>query len=48
MTKQRQLVLSVIQQSEKHLSAEEVYVLVKKQLPSIVLATVYNNLNALP
>ena len=47
MTKQRQLVLSVIQQSEKHLSAEEVYRLVKERLPSIVLATVYNNLNAL-
>ncbi len=47
MTKQRQLVLSAVQQSEKHLSADEVYGLVKQQLPSIVLATVYNNLNAL-
>ncbi|MGN1014556.1 MAG: Fur family transcriptional regulator [Butyricicoccus sp.] len=47
MTKQRQLILSIIQQSEKHLSAEEIYVLAREQMPSIVLATVYNNLNVL-
>lgn len=47
MTKQRKLILSIIQQSEKHLSAEEIYALAKEQMPSIVLATVYNNLNAL-
>lgn len=47
MTKQRKLIVSIIQQSEKHLSAEEIYALAKEQMPSIVLATVYNNLNAL-
>lgn len=47
MTKQRQLILSIIQQSGKHLSAEEIYILAREQMPSIVLATVYNNLNAL-
>ena len=47
MTKQRRLIVSIIQQSEKHLSAEEIYVLAKEQMPMIVLATVYNNLNVL-
>jgi Fe2+ or Zn2+ uptake regulation protein len=47
MTKQRKLILSIIQQSERHLSAEEIYELAGKQMPTIVLATVYNNLNVL-
>lgn len=47
MTKQRKLIVSIIQQSEKHLSAEEIYSIAKEQMPSMVLATVYNNLNAL-
>ena len=47
MTKQRKLIVSIIKQSEKHLSAEEIYVLAKQQMPMIVLATVYNNLNTL-
>ena len=47
MTKQRKLIVSIIQQSDKHLSAEEIYVQAKQQMPMIVLATVYNNLNAL-
>ena len=47
MTKQRKLIVSIIQQSDKHLSAEEIYVQAKQQMPMIVLATVYNNLNKL-
>ena len=47
MTKQRRLIVSIIQQSDKHLSAEEIYVQAKQQMPMIVLATVYNNLNKL-
>jgi Fe2+ or Zn2+ uptake regulation protein len=47
MTRQRALVLKIIRGSDSHLSAEEIYTVAKKQLPSIVRATVYNNLNAL-
>ncbi len=47
MTKQRQLVYDVVHNSCEHLTAEQVYVMAKEQMPSIVMATVYNNLNAL-
>lgn len=47
MSKQRDLVYDIIHASHTHLNAEEVFFEAKKRMPSIVLATVYNNLNAL-
>ena len=47
MTRQRQLVYNIVHESCEHLTAEQVYTLAKAQMPSIVMATVYNNLNAL-
>lgn len=47
MTRQRKLVLSIIKNSDDHLTAEETFKLAKRQMPSIVFATIYNNLNAL-
>ncbi len=47
MTKQRQLILSIIQESDRHLPTEDIYAIAKERMPSMVLATVYNNLNAL-
>lgn len=47
MTRQRQIVYDVVHNSCEHLTAEQVYNLAKEQIPSIVMATVYNNLNAL-
>lgn len=45
MTKQRELILRIIGQAEEHLTAEQVYVRAKEQMPSIAIATVYRNLN---
>ncbi len=47
MTKQRELILKIINNSNKHLTADEVYALAKEEMPGIALATVYNNLNYL-
>ena len=47
MTKQRALVLDVINSSSDHMTAEEVYAKAVKLMPGIALATVYNNINAL-
>jgi Fur family peroxide stress response transcriptional regulator len=47
VTKQRQLVFEVVHNSCEHLTAEQVFNLAKEQMPTIVMATVYNNLNAL-
>jgi Fe2+ or Zn2+ uptake regulation protein len=47
MTKQRLLIYQILKNSESHLTADEVFVIAKKQMPSIVRATVYNNLNLL-
>lgn len=46
-TKQRAAVYRCLQHSEAHPTAEEVYAAVKRQLPSISLATVYKSLEAL-
>ena len=40
-------ILEMINTSEKHLTAEEIFLALKKSCPSVVLATVYNNLNHL-
>lgn len=46
-SKQRDLVLKTLQENVIHPTAENVYSLVKAELPSISLATVYRNLNQL-
>ena len=46
-TKQRDLILKIVNDSYSHLTADEVYVLVRKELPNISLGTVYRNLNVL-
>jgi len=47
MTKQRELILSILKQADRHLTADEVFFLAKLKMPSIAMATVYNNLNAM-
>ncbi len=47
MTRQRQLVYDIVHNSCEHLTAEQVFAMAKEQMPSIVMATVYNNLNKL-
>lgn len=46
LTTQRQIILQTfIEAEEKHLSAEDVYILVKKNNPDIGLATIYRTLD---
>jgi Fe2+ or Zn2+ uptake regulation protein len=47
LTRQREAVLQVIQQGDKHLSAQEVYDRVRQHLPGIAYGTVYNALSYL-
>lgn len=47
LTKQRQCVLQVIHESEKHLTANEVFEVARGILPGISFATVYNSLRYL-
>ncbi len=44
MTIPRQLVVSVLEQAEGYLSAEEIYSIIKEEYPAIGLATVYRTL----
>lgn len=44
MTKQRQLILDIVNRSCSHPSAEEIYREAKQIMPSIALGTVYRNL----
>ncbi len=47
LTKQREVVLRVIRDSDSHLTANEVFAAAKDRLPSISFATVYNSLRYL-
>lgn len=47
MTKQRELILTILKQSDRHLTADEIFFLAKLKMPSIAMATIYNNLNAM-
>ena len=47
LTKQRESVLRVIRESDKHLTANEVFDDARRILPGISFATVYNSLNYL-
>ena len=46
-TKQRSLILEIVNNSYEHLSAEKIYDIAKKEMPNISLGTVYRNLNLL-
>lgn len=46
-TKQRKLILEVVKSACYHPTAEQIHQLVKKQLPSISVGTVYRNLDVL-
>ena len=46
-TKQRNLILEIINNSCEHLSAFQVYSIAKEKMPNISLGTVYRNLNLL-
>ena len=47
LTKQRQAVLRVIQESHEHLTANDVFENARRHLPGISFATVYNSLRYL-
>ncbi len=46
-SKQRNLILSIINESNDHPTANEIYEISKKTIPNISLGTVYRNLNLL-
>lgn len=46
-TRQRELILEVLNQPEKAITAEEVYEAVREQYPKISLSTIYRNLDML-
>lgn len=47
LTKQRELIVNIFFNQKEHISAEELYALVKVKDPSVGLATVYRTLNLL-
>lgn len=47
MTKYAKLILELVNQSDKHMTAEQLFLELKKTEPKVVQATVYNNLNTL-
>lgn len=47
MTKYKKEILNIINTSYSHMTADDIYKKVKEKYPNIVLATIYNNLNAL-
>ncbi len=46
MTKQRQLIYDIVQE-QPHISAEQIFLIAKRQLPHLALGTVYRNLKLL-
>lgn len=44
MTKQKQIIYEIIQASQEHLTAEEIFLRAKEESPSLAIATVYRNL----
>ena len=46
-TKQRQLILEVVRATNSHPTADELFQMIRRKLPTISLATVYRNLNFL-
>jgi len=47
MTKQKQAILKILRSLHSHPTADELYELVRKEIPNISLGTVYRNLNLL-
>ena len=47
MTKYEKRIYEIINQSLSHMAVEQIYQILKADFPSVVLATVYNNLNKL-
>lgn len=47
MTRYAERILELINQSETHMTAEQIFLELKKTQPKVVQATIYNNLNAL-
>ena len=47
MTKQKRLILDIINNADAHYTAEQIFARAQKEMPSIARATVYNNINAL-
>ena len=47
MTKQRKIIKDIIYASYKHPTAEDIFELAKKKMPSIAVGTVYRNLSLL-
>ncbi len=47
MTKQRAAIIKAMRENCGHFTAEEIFLLTKKEYPSIVRATIYNNLNSM-
>ena len=47
MTRQKQLIIDILKNSEGHMTADEIYMEAKKRLPKIAVGTVYRNLNIL-
>lgn len=45
MTKYAKKILEIVESSRSHLTAEQVFEQLREAYPSVVLATVYNNLN---
>lgn len=46
-TKQRQLILEAVRTADGHPTADELFQMIRRKLPTISLATVYRNLNFL-
>lgn len=44
MTKQRKIIKDIIYESYKHPTADDIFVIAKKKMPSIAVGTVYRNL----
>lgn len=47
MSRYAELILELVNQSQEHMTAEQIFLELKKTEPRVVQATVYNNLNAL-
>ncbi len=47
MTKQRAAIIKVMRENCGHFTAEEIFELARDEYPSIVRATIYNNLNSM-
>lgn len=44
MTRQRALILEILQHSPKHLTADEIFAIAREKMPGIARRTVYGNL----